>query len=510
MSEAEFKIGTDVIETYKRLSYTHWHAFAEFVDNATQSYYDNQSALGSAYLHEGSRLNVSILYDARAMTIEISDNAMGMSLSELNTALKVGARGHQNIGRSQYGLGMKTAAFWLGDQWSITTTKLGEKTEYYVVIESQKIIAGNVKIQIIEREVDPKLHYTKVKISKLHQKILGRRISNIKSFLSSMYRIDTRNKDLTLRFQNESLDWNDEGKYLEVRPGSFALTDFEFKINNKTVKGRLGVLAPGRLNRGRAKAGFSVFRFNRMIMGHPDAYRPRSIFGQYQGTNDLINQRIAGELYVDAFDVSHTKDSVLWTSEEEDFLEEKLEEIAKPYIKMANDDDDPISDDHLKSFIKADAIEEVNQELKSDEFSEAVEDIDIDVPDEIIEKAKQTNLERLKTEEPSIQFEIAQMKVKVFIDDRLSLNDPYYSYKPLEGEFIVIINGSHPHVANLTTRDSYANYIRYCIYDALTEYKVFESSIKPTSNRILEVKDRFMRVQYKIIKNTIEKGRWKN
>ena len=80
MSEAEFKIGTDVIETYKRLSYTHWHAFAEFVDNATQSYYDNQSALGSAYLHEGSRLNVSILYDARAMTIEISDNAMGMSL----------------------------------------------------------------------------------------------------------------------------------------------------------------------------------------------------------------------------------------------------------------------------------------------------------------------------------------------------------------------------------------------------------------------------------------------
>lgn len=509
MSETEFKVGTDVVETYKRLSYTHWHAFAEFIDNSTQSYADNKTALDAVYMHEGKGLNVSVSYDSKLDSITISDNAMGMTLSELQTALKVGARGHQSAGRSQYGLGMKTAAFWLGDQWTITTKKLGDGIEYQATIESKKIAAGNVKILVRETPADPRLHYTQIVITKLHQKILGRRISNIKAFLSSMYRIDIRNGTLALRFQNENLNWSDEGKYLEVKPGLHALTEIDFKIGGKRVIGKMGVLAPGRANRGRAKAGFSLFRFNRMITGHPDAYRPRSIFGQYQGSNDLVNQRIAGELYLDDFEVSHTKDNILWTAEEEDYLEEKLGELAKPYIKIVNDDDDTIEDSHLTSFIKADAIEEVRQELSSEEFTETVEDTDEEIPDDVLERAKQATLELVKNEDPSIEFEVGKTRIKVYIDSRLSMNDLYYTYKPLNDDFIVIINESHPHISNLTTRDSYANYIRYCIYDALTEYKVFESSSKPTSNRIVEVKDRFMRVKYRIVKNTLEKDRWK-
>ena len=39
----ELKIGPDAIYSYKRLAYTPWHAFAEFIDNSTQAYFDQQA-----------------------------------------------------------------------------------------------------------------------------------------------------------------------------------------------------------------------------------------------------------------------------------------------------------------------------------------------------------------------------------------------------------------------------------------------------------------------------------
>ena len=35
-------IGPEIIRSYKRLSYTPWHALAEFIDNSTQSFFDNR------------------------------------------------------------------------------------------------------------------------------------------------------------------------------------------------------------------------------------------------------------------------------------------------------------------------------------------------------------------------------------------------------------------------------------------------------------------------------------
>ena len=43
----ELILGYDVVRSYKRLSYTPWHALAEFVDNSTQAYMDNSDELGA-------------------------------------------------------------------------------------------------------------------------------------------------------------------------------------------------------------------------------------------------------------------------------------------------------------------------------------------------------------------------------------------------------------------------------------------------------------------------------
>ena len=52
----ELLIGLDVISSYKRLAYTPWHAIAEFVDNSTQSFFDNMEDLGKQLESEEEKL----------------------------------------------------------------------------------------------------------------------------------------------------------------------------------------------------------------------------------------------------------------------------------------------------------------------------------------------------------------------------------------------------------------------------------------------------------------------
>ena len=74
----ELKIGLDVIRSYRRLSYTPWHALAEFVDNSTQAYFDNSKTLKESYKKNGEMLFVGIVYDKDSDLIRVSDNSMGM------------------------------------------------------------------------------------------------------------------------------------------------------------------------------------------------------------------------------------------------------------------------------------------------------------------------------------------------------------------------------------------------------------------------------------------------
>src|SRR5438874_7256038 len=78
-------IGPESINSYQRLSYTPWHAIAEFVDNSTQSYLDNQAVLDEQFAKDGEHFEVSIAYEANqdAGMLRVSDNAMGMSYADL-------------------------------------------------------------------------------------------------------------------------------------------------------------------------------------------------------------------------------------------------------------------------------------------------------------------------------------------------------------------------------------------------------------------------------------------
>ncbi|MCW3101244.1 MAG: hypothetical protein JWL77_6862, partial [Chthonomonadaceae bacterium] len=193
MTNLRFRLGLDTVQSYKRLSYTPWHALAEFVDNSTQSYFNHEETLKAAYETESEDLRVDVVYDKDAGFIRIADTALGMDRAELDHALEVGARPAITSGRSKFGMGMKTAACWLGNSWTIRTKKLGETTELQVEISVPAV--SNVEQDLPTRELsdqDPSLHYTVIEIRDLNRPLRGQTLRKIRDFLSSMYRQDLR------------------------------------------------------------------------------------------------------------------------------------------------------------------------------------------------------------------------------------------------------------------------------------------------------------------------------
>ena len=129
MENIDFQIGASAIRNYKRLDYEFWYALAEYVDNSTQSYFNNREKLDSQFNKSEEKLEIVIIYDGKQNTLKIRDNAMGMDVEELKLALEIGRPPQNASGRSEFGMGLKTASCWLGEVWSVRTKKLGEKNE---------------------------------------------------------------------------------------------------------------------------------------------------------------------------------------------------------------------------------------------------------------------------------------------------------------------------------------------------------------------------------------------
>ena len=326
-------IGPEAIASYKRLDYSPWHALAEFVDNSTQSYFDNEAALDGQLEKDGDILTVAIVYDRKEGYLRVTDNAMGMSHAELVRALHIARPPADTNGRSKYGMGTKTAACWIGNEWSITSKRLHEEDEHLVTIDVGKVARGeDLGVTYTKKTKPSDRHYTMIEIRRLNRTFQGRTLGKIKDFLRSMYRVDLQAKQMELLWQDQQLTWDSlESRILVAHDGNSYRKDFSFAVDGHTVKGWVGILARG----SRADAGLSILQANRVVRGWPNAWRPSSLYGQIQGSNDLVNQRLVGEIHLDGFDVSHTKDSILWRDNQEEQVEEELKKHCANYRNIA-------------------------------------------------------------------------------------------------------------------------------------------------------------------------------
>jgi hypothetical protein len=497
--QLSLQLGLQTIESYKRLSYTPWHALAEFVDNSTQSFANNRAQVEAALASEQEPFRVNIVYDRNEGRIRVSDNATGMSREELEYALHVGARPSIQSGRSKFGMGLKTAACWLGNTWSVRTKKLGETTEYEVVVDVPRIAAGDNALPTEERpDQPPQTHYTILEIWDLNRPLQGRTIGKIKEFLRSMYRIDLSEGILDLRWQHEKLDWEfPDSEFASDREGNLYRKDFAFDVGEKHVTGWVGVLDRG----SRAKAGFSILHAERVVKGWPESWRPESIYGQFEGRNDLINQRLVGEIRLDDFEVTQAKDDILWFGDEQDAVEKALKEQTSDYISVARERrrGDEAAEGPSELEVQT-AVDELQEELSSSEMADLVSLEDLPAP-EAVEASIRPLLEQAATATPDFSVEIGPDRLVVhgYMEHDMSINDPYVVSESTSPErVIVVINLNHPHFKQLEGSEGVLNFLRHCVYDSLAEWKARQQTAKPDPDTMKLIKDRFLRLRMTI------------
>ncbi|MCX2678319.1 ATP-binding protein [Galbibacter sp. EGI 63066] len=508
MEKININFTPDIINSYKRLAYRIWFALAEYVDNSTQAYLNNKEILDIVYEEEQRNLSVYINYfkgkNIEEDFFEIIDNSMGMSLEELQKAFQIGLPPDYNLGRSRYGLGMKTASFWLGDEWTITTSKLGNTKEYSVILDIESISKGDLALDIQSRDVEKNEHYTTIKINNLRRRFKGMTIGKIKSYLSSIYRFDVSSDILDLFWNDDKLGWsgysNDD--FVKNSEGQPYRRDFEFEIDGKNVTGWAGVLSNG----SRSKGGFALVQGNRVIQSPPNGYKPETIFGEQEGgINNLVNQRLVGELFLEGFEVSHTKDNILWEGTQMDDLDDAILEQIGDFRKIANEYRKNAVDERAPSDEDFDfAVDKLLSELNSGELSDIV--ISKIIPPEalIFESNKQIGKVIIESTEPTI-IKIAELIIKLYIDDKMSANDPYVINDSIsdKGTIIVIVNKNHPFWNELDGATGILNYLRQCVYDAVSEWKAYfmKSTLQPDT--IKHIKDDLMRVPFIIDKNKV-------
>ena len=307
---------TGVYGTYKRISYEPRTALAEFVDNSTQSFYDHREELFNTKYYNGLEVEIVYIEDSSVGDeIIIRDNAFGMDYRDFQRAILLDKPPLNTKGRNEFGMGLKAAACWFGNLWSVETTCLGSNMKYKATIDIESLVKyKNELIDVEEEIVNPKEHYTIIKIQKLNKKIKGKRIENkIRELLSSIYRADFRTGQIKVFYNGNLLKFEEVEPYVDST-GFVWKKEVNFSIpyhdSELAVKGFIAIRIPGSTR----NAGFTLMRRGRVIVGGPDKnYRPYEVFGP---SNLYTYQRLYGELEMNDWPVTQAKDGFDWSNED--------------------------------------------------------------------------------------------------------------------------------------------------------------------------------------------------
>lgn len=342
LEKVSIRPGVSVLSVLRHLNYKPWFALAEFVDNAVQSFIECREPLEQ--LHgKGFKVKVQVSIDSRRPgRISVIDNAGGIALQDFPRAFRPAAVPANTSGLSEFGMGMKSAACWFSPRWYVRTKALKETVERTVRFDVDKIVHDQLEeVEIVRTLADEHLHFTEVVLEDLHHVPVKKTVNKIKEHLADIYRVFIREGLLELYFNDERLTYVEptvlKSPYVRDKDGETRTwsKDVHFDFGEGLcVTGFAALRDPGNFTR----CGFALFRRGRLIQGSGDeGYRPQLIYGQPGSFRSL---RLFGELHLDGFEVSHTKDGFRWDENEQPFLEllkDHLDADDFPLLRQADD-----------------------------------------------------------------------------------------------------------------------------------------------------------------------------
>jgi len=330
--ELDIQPAASILNVFSRLSYKPWYAIAEFVDNSTQSYLSHAEELDTDPSFD--KLTVTVRYNSISNTLNITDNAYGMEIDRFKDAILLDSRNASQSGRNEFGMGLKTAASWFGNVWTVRSTQYRSSNRYTATVDIPKLKEQGINsIQIHRDYVVTGTHGTEIIIEQVTKKITAARtVGKIRDLLSSMYRRDINNRNVEIWFNDEPIIFEEYQVLTNFRGKSWKKSlDFDVDFSGKTynVTGFVAIMNPGSF----PKSGFALFRQDRVVVGGTDSnYKPSPIFGQAQSQRSL---KLFGELNMNDFPVNQAKDGFIWDDGLEDAFINTLKDNIQEYIEIA-------------------------------------------------------------------------------------------------------------------------------------------------------------------------------
>ena len=489
-----------VYATFRRISYRPWSAIAEFLDNSTQNYFEHRQPLGNIAGSEPG-LGIDITYDAKARTLTIVDNANGMNWEELERAIQLNRPPVDTSGRSEFGMGLKMAACWFGSRWRVVTKRLGETIEYDALVDVQRLEVDKPEAIVVSQRMglEPTEHYTRIEIEGLHKTFRGRSRSSIQENIASMYRKDIDSGEIAIRWNGQPFEWEKDPVFEEDSPGGGRNRwekSVQFDVDGYSVKGKVWIRIPGAARR----AGMHLFRRGRLIVGGPgQGYKPATIFA---APNSFQSQRLVGELDLDNWPVTQTKDSFDWDGELETGFIDKLREVVADYVEKTR----VIVSDSTTQTTAADG------QIIGDNTRESLSGSDVDSALSIVETGppppRALPVETVNRLERAVEHSGGEPTyvqlgsegvptLKVFWLDELTSSDVHaYFEMPSEEELLLYINLKHPFVERVISREpaKLELYALNLYADALVESGIRKRGQNVPAHTFRVFKDQFLRV----------------
>jgi len=188
-----------------------WQCIAELIDNAIDAFNSDE---GISSGENEQKIIVSWTSEsvaANERTIEVIDNARGMSLEQLQNAVRAGYSNNDPIGNlGLFGMGFNIATARLGELTTILSTRQGDTEWLGIEINFQKLIdAKRFDAPIIRKpKNNPNESGTKIKISQLRQGILTElpnKENEIRQRLETIYSPLLNTREITIYVKSKQL-----------------------------------------------------------------------------------------------------------------------------------------------------------------------------------------------------------------------------------------------------------------------------------------------------------------
>ena len=163
-----------ILSTLGEIPFRTWQCIAELIDNSIDAHLSSSGP-------EGHERRITVTWSSENVgttdrTLEVCDNAAGMSIDQIQNAVRAGYTSNDPIGSlGLFGMGFNIATARMGEETTILSTRRGDAEWVGVKIDFQKLIDSKKFDAPIIRKPKNKLEEsgTRITISKLKSDILG-------------------------------------------------------------------------------------------------------------------------------------------------------------------------------------------------------------------------------------------------------------------------------------------------------------------------------------------------